>query len=187
MITSGGGFSNYYLQPTWQSEVVSDYFSMVTGTSKAPVSGYNRAGRGYPDVALAATNYLITVGGRQYAVSGTSAAAPVMAGMVSLVNAERLAAGRSPLGWINPALYRGKQFFTNDITVGDNKCTASLTNLACCAQGFNAAVGWDPATGLGSINFTPFMNYFMDLVDVTLPYTPPTTPTPAFRRRARRR
>jgi tripeptidyl-peptidase-1 len=37
----------------------------------------------------------------------------------------------------------------NDIVTGDNTCTAGK----CCSQGFHAAQGWDPVTGLGSPNF----------------------------------
>jgi len=39
-----------------------------------------------------------------------------------------------------------------DIIKGNNKCTAM--GLVCCAQGFSAGEGWDPVTGLGSVNFT---------------------------------
>ena len=90
-ITSGGGFSTYYPQPMWQSNVVSSYFKSVLSTSKAPVPGYNSAGRGYPDISAQGTNYVVFIGGAPYLVSGTSASAPVVAGMLSLINAARLA------------------------------------------------------------------------------------------------
>lgn len=87
-------------------------------------------------------------------VSGTSASSPVVAGMVSLVNAERRAAGNSTLGWLNPVLYSLYPAFVNDITSGDNKCLSA--GHSCCDQGFYATVGWDPASGLGSIDFDKF-------------------------------
>ena len=87
----------------------------------------------------------IYLNGGLYAVSGTSCSTPVFAGMVTLVNAMRLQQGRSPLGWINPAIYSSGGQFANDITTGDNKCTHSSS--ICCSQGFSAAAGWDPVTG----------------------------------------
>ena len=180
MITSGGGFSQYYPQPFWQSTSTSGYLNSVRGTKNAPVAGYNKSGRGYPDVSLAGSKYLIIIGGSQYLVSGTSAAAPAVAGMVSLVNAARINAGRSALGWINPILYANHQMFTNDVTLGKNNCTAGPI---CCKEGFQAAIGWDPATGFGSINFMAFKDFFMDL-GVLSPFlsTPTTRPTTAPRR-----
>eukprot|EP01042_Synura_sphagnicola_P030192 gene30192-biopygen28894 len=69
--------------------------------------------------------------------------------MISLINAARKSSGRPSLGWLNPLLYTSQGSFANDITKGDNKCTAE----ACCKQGFYAASGWDPVTGFGSIDF----------------------------------
>ena len=151
-ITSGGGFSTYYGRPTWQTNMVNSYFRSVLSTSKAPVSGYNSAGRGYPDISIVGTNYVVIIGGAPYLVSGTSASAPVVAGMLSLINAARLALGKTSVGWINPTLYTYFRTFTNDITIGKNNCLVDSVG-PCCSQGFNAATGWDPATGLGSLNF----------------------------------
>jgi len=60
VITSGGGFSNFYGMPSYQKQAVTNYFSTV---SPAPVSGYNRTGRGIPDVSLAGSCYYVVVGG----------------------------------------------------------------------------------------------------------------------------
>ena len=155
VITGGGGFSTYYSQPDWQSSVVANYFNTVEGTVNAPVSGFNTIGRGYPDVALAGTSYMVTVNSIMVSVSGTSASCPVFAGMVSLVNAARLGDGKPSLGFLNPVLYSGYTSFANDIVSGSNKCPA--ISGTCCMEGFNAASGWDPATGLGSIDFSKFM------------------------------
>ena len=67
---------------------------------------YNITGRGYPDIAVSALDYVTVVGGNLYLLSGTSAAAPVVAGMLALVNARRLAGGYPTLGHINPLLYK---------------------------------------------------------------------------------
>ena len=96
-------------------------------------------------------------------VSGTSAACPVMAGMISLVNSARRANGNSTLGWLNPALYALHPAFVNDITSGDNRCVAA--GEQCCQQGFFAAKGWDPVTGLGSLDFEKFKTAMMGIVN----------------------
>jgi hypothetical protein len=92
-----------------------------------------------------------------------------MAGMVSLVNAARRSRGNSTLGFLNPALYALHKQFTNDVTSGDNRCVAA--GAPCCDVGFTASEGWDPVTGLGSINFEKFKRAMMALVD--------NTPSPA--------
>ena len=174
VITSGGGFSHYYPKPIWQSTSTSGYLKNVIGTKNEPVAGYNISGRGYPDISLAGSKYLIIIGGSQYLVSGTSAAAPAVAGMISLVNAARLNAGRSPLGWINPILYANHQMFTNDVTSGKNNCTAGPI---CCRQGFQSTLGWDPATGFGSINFMAFKDFFMGFGIASPVFTTSSRPT----------
>jgi hypothetical protein len=95
----------------------------------------------------------VNIGGAFYEVSGTSASAPVFAGIVALINAARLAANKSPVGFMNPLLYQlfeSDPSLFHDITSGNNKCTADAT--VCCEYGFNSRIGWDPVTGLGSIH-----------------------------------
>jgi len=151
LITTGGGFSDYYPQPKWQASAVTGYFA--AGKKAAP--GYNKTGRGYPDVALAGHNYEIVVGGITQIESGTSASSPVFAGFVSLVNSARLAAGKPPLGFLNPALYASNaKAIYNGIPTGFNNCAAR--GEVCCKEGFHATKGWDPLTGWGSVDFARF-------------------------------
>jgi hypothetical protein len=125
---------------------------------------YDASGRGYPDIALLGHSYLVVYDESFGVVDGTSASAPVFAGMVSLVNSARVKAGMSKMGFLNPFLYGYYQNFTHDITSGNNKCTDIYTcpsstscKARCCKEGFYAASGWDPMTGLGSINFEQFL------------------------------
>jgi hypothetical protein len=149
-ITSGGGFSTYYPQPAWQAAAVSGYFNVAAGLGNSPTAGYAANGRAYPDISLAGIAYEIIIGGSIHLVSGTSASCPAVAGFISNINAARLAIGKGSVGWINPTLYKEGYSFVNDITSGNNKCVSSGY---CCPSGFNAAIGWDPATGLGSVNY----------------------------------
>merc|ERR1711967_86735 len=75
-ITTGGGFSTNYAQPDWQASAVATFLSK----DSSAVAGFNAAGRGYPDVAMAGFNYEVVIAGNTYQVSGTSASAPVVAG-----------------------------------------------------------------------------------------------------------
>jgi len=162
-ITTGGGFSTHYAQPAWQKKAVSGYFAGLTSGSQpkdgregqglAGRGSFVRTNRGYPDVALAGYNYVYKIGGQDAVGSGTSASAPVFAAMVSNVNSALLEAGKPPLGFLNPTLYGlgGSELF-NDVTKGKNNCAVDGSGV-CCREGFFASRGWDPLTGLGSVDF----------------------------------
>ena len=76
-ITSGGGFSSYIAQQTWQATAITNYLSAHTNISP----GYNPKGRGYPDLAFMGAYYVPIVGGTQATLCGTSASTPMAAGM----------------------------------------------------------------------------------------------------------
>eukprot|EP01031_Cornospumella_fuschlensis_P026060 gene26060-31467_t len=176
VFTSGGGFSAFYSAPSWQSTLVSSYLN----NPPSPITlGYNAAGRGLPDISLLSMNYVVVLGGGLYLLSGTSASAPVFAGMLARINQERMEKGLGTIGLPTPYLYQQARyvdvpspFFLRDITVGDNRC---ITTRMCCSQGFSAGTGWDPATGLGSLNFSALRDL---LVDESITRFPTMTPTP---------
>jgi tripeptidyl-peptidase-1 len=156
-ITSGGGFSAYD-KPDYQSGHV------------------QCQGRGVPDIALAGHAYEVVVGGEKVLVDGTSASAPTFGGMVSLVNARRLASGLSSVGFINPALYQHASAF-NDIKFGNNKCgTFDAAGVAKCCGGFEAGPGWDATTGLGSVDFQKFEAIFAPVDAATTTITTSSPP-----------
>jgi len=155
IITSGGGFSNVFPQPSWQSEAVNTYLS--TGPKIPPKNMFNSKGRGFPDVSSLGNAYNIVVGGQWFRVSGTSASSPVFCGMVTLINGDRVSAGKNPLGFLNPILYQVNKDCYNDVTFGINNCCArGQTKPVCCPNGFTASKGWDPATGWGSLDYPLF-------------------------------
>jgi len=106
---------------------------------------YNKSGRGYPDVAALGTNFRVVVDGADPSIGGTSASSPTFAGVIALVNDALITSGRSPLGFLNPWLYRKGYIALNDITSGNNP--------RCGTPGFSAAQGWDPVTGFGTPDF----------------------------------
>jgi tripeptidyl-peptidase-1 len=140
-IVSGGGFSEISEASSHQRSHINKYFTELK-VNHVPVPGYSRTGRGYPDLSFAAMQYLMVNGGEYSFVSGTAASAPIFAGMVSLVNAERNRIGKSPLGYMNPSIYSFAHKFTRDIVNGSNHCSAVDDCSKCCHQGFHADIGW---------------------------------------------
>ena len=93
---------------------------------------------------------------------GASAAAPVVAAIIALLNDARFRAGQPAMGFINPWLYEKAAGALNDITEGGAVGCAGvdLQNGILIPKGghikyasWNATVGWDPVTGLGTPNF----------------------------------
>lgn len=78
--TSGGGFSAYYSRLDWQTNAVNLYFDNVFRNEiGTPTRGYNKLGRGYPDVAMNAFGYNVIVNGVSSSTYGTAASVLVMA------------------------------------------------------------------------------------------------------------
>ncbi|KAI0357925.1 subtilisin-like protein [Trametes cingulata] len=141
---SGGGFSNVFPRAQFQEKAVANYLEKFP-PGYAP-NIFNASGRGFPDVSANGLNYSVAINGQFRLVSGTSASAPTFASILSAVNDARLALGKKPVGWINPAIYSSTfNGAFNDITNGSNP--------NCGTQGFLAKPGWDPVTGLGTPNF----------------------------------
>jgi len=121
---TGGGVSAVFPLPAWQQG------------AGVPVIGAS-AGRGLPDVAGDAdpsTGYVIRVDGQTTVIGGTSAVAPLWAGLIALANAQN----KTAAGFVNPGLYAsGAKAAFRDITQGNN-------------GGYSAGPGWDACSGLGS-------------------------------------
>jgi len=158
LITSGGGFSTYIAQPSYQTAVVNQYLQ----TSELPPSTeFNASNRAFPDVAGLGHNYIITYSGFNEIVDGTSCSTPVWAGIITRWNDYRLSMGKSPIGFANPMIYQMAAAVPNaftDITSGNNFCTES-----CCIEGFYAGPGWDAVTGFGTPSYPVMWNYITQL------------------------
>jgi kumamolisin len=125
---TGGGISDVFPLPSWQN-----------GAGVPPSANPNKnVGRGVPDVtgdADPTTGYDTRVDGNPDVIGGTSAVAPLWAGLIALLNQS---IGK-PVGFINPLLYQdaGTARDLNDITSGNNGA-------------YSAGPGWDACSGLGS-------------------------------------
>jgi kumamolisin len=127
---TGGGISDVFGLPTWQDN------------AHVPVSiNDQHVGRGVPDVAGDAdpqTGYQVRVDGQDTVFGGTSAVAPLWAGLIALINQQR----GKPAGYLNPVLYANYSQLAQanalrDVTSGNN-------------GGYSAGAGWDACTGLGT-------------------------------------
>lgn len=162
--TSAGGFSNYFPIPGYQRSAVETYFKTAkldypyyselevnVNTTKGI---YNRIGRGYPDISANGAAFRAHVNGHSFSFYGSSLASPLFASVFTLINEERLAIGKGPIGFVNPVLYKNA-WALKDITNG--------TSAGCGTEGFRAVKGWDPATGLGTPNYPKLKKLFLSL------------------------
>jgi kumamolisin len=126
----GGGVSNIFPKPAYQASVT------------VPKSPAGFVGRGSPDVSGNAdpfSGYNVFVGNKKQVIGGTSAVAPLYAGLTALLNQ---AAAPKKVGFIQPKLY-GTPGTCRDVTQSNNDFSGTLGV-------YKAAAGWDPASGLGS-------------------------------------
>jgi kumamolisin len=127
---TGGGVSEVFPVPAFQSGVTIPN-SINPGAMK---------GRGVPDVAGDAdgdTGYRVRVDGVNTVIGGTSAVAPLWAGLIAVLTQGK----GSSLGFLTPRLYTlpAGNPALRDIVTGDN-------------NGYHAGPGWDACTGLGVPN-----------------------------------
>jgi kumamolisin len=133
---SGGGVSGFFTLPAWQDGL---QLTLTSGVTQALTM------RGVPDVSGDAdpdTGYDVRIDGTDTVIGGTSAVAPLWAGLIARINSTR----GTPVGLINPQLYATASVL-NDITTGNN-------------GSYEAGQGWDACTGLGSPDGTKIAALF---------------------------
>lgn len=136
---TGGGVSDLFDKPTWQRSA-----NVPPGVNPPGT----RVGRGVPDVAGNAditTGYEIYLNGSDSTAGGTSAVAPLWAGLVALLNQ---ATGRQ-LGFINPVLYSPQGTRALRKIISGSNAIGAMANQPATA-GYSAAKGWNACTGLGA-------------------------------------
>jgi uncharacterized protein (TIGR03437 family) len=142
LAATGGGVSSFYPKPAWQIG------PGVPGDGQRDV----------PDLALAGSNfhypYNIVTSGQSMQVGGTSAATPVFAGMLTLLNQSLKQNGA---GNINASLYGlalSSPSMFHDIVNNNNivPCDSGTPDCENGNLGYNAGIGYDLTTGLGSVD-----------------------------------
>ncbi|EDR06279.1 uncharacterized protein LACBIDRAFT_328950 [Laccaria bicolor S238N-H82] len=141
---TGGGVSGYFPLPSYQR------------SATVPVSLNDQSkGRGVPDVAANSdkrSGYKIPFNGGHKTGGGTSAAAPLWAGLIARINA---AMGEN-IGYINPALYALGSSVFNDIDGSKGPTNNKVDGYS--APGYPANSGWDACTGWGSPKGSALLN-----------------------------
>jgi kumamolisin len=136
--SGGGGVSEYFPIPAYQNSA---------NVPKAPTQF---PGRGIPDIAGNAdpmSGYQIQWNGGRKTIGGTSAVAPLMAGLIALINEATTKKFGKTVGLINPLIYSANaQGMFRDITEGNNDMYGRLGGL------YGAGPGWDACSGLGVPN-----------------------------------
>ncbi|KAI2786276.1 Tripeptidyl-peptidase sed4 [Penicillium oxalicum] len=170
---SSGGFSSIFPRAWYQYPAVEGYLEKISKETKKYYGQYTDFnGRGFPDVSAHSLypDYEIIYQGRKGLTGGTSAAAPVFAAIVGLLNDARLRAGKGPLGFLNPFLYSLGQKGLNDITGGSSYGCGGIDpqsdqpvsgSLVIPGAHWNATEGWDPVTGLGTPDFQKLKDLVM--------------------------
>jgi kumamolisin len=146
----GGGISDFFPLPTWQQNA----------HVPPSVNPGGHTGRGVPDIAGNAdpvTGYRVRVDGQDLVFGGTSAVAPLWAGLIALLN-QKLG---QPVGYLNPILYgqiAGVHGVFHDIIQGNNDNIGHI-------GGYQATSGWDACTGLGSVDGTTLATQLLQDTD----------------------
>ncbi|MGO9127778.1 MAG: protease pro-enzyme activation domain-containing protein [Terriglobales bacterium] len=140
----GGGVSALYAKPTWQNGL------------GVPADGK----RDVPDVSLSAAvhdGYLIFMNGDNLVSGGTSAASPSFAGLMALV-VQRMSARQGNANTVFYSLANnqrsGGAAVFHDVKTGNNSVPG--------VTGFSATAGYDPASGLGSVDASVLVNHWKD-------------------------
>jgi kumamolisin len=139
---TGGGISARFPAPSYQAKA-----------SLPKRIGSGAAGRGIPDIAGNASEnsgYTQFINGSSQPVGGTSAVAPLYAGLIALINANLGA----PVGFINPILYSIGAGAFRDVSGPPGPDNNSCNGVT----GYPAGPGWNGCTGLGSVNGVALQN-----------------------------
>lgn len=151
---SGGGFSNVFTLPSYQAATIKQYFT--SNPPPYPPNLYNSSqhSRAYPDISANGANYAFSTGGSWQLTYGTSASAPVVASILTLINQERMKVGKGSVGFVNPVAYSNPGVF-RDVKEGEGG--------GCGTGGWRAVEGWDPVTGLGTPDFEGMLGVWLGL------------------------
>ncbi|SAK93490.1 serine protease, kumamolysin [Caballeronia catudaia] len=165
--STGGAVSDVFDRPDWQSGIA------ITSVNPGAING-----RCIPDVSANAdwnaSPYLLVVDGHAQPNGGTSAASPLWAALIALMNGN-LAAGQR-VGFLTPLLYQAAS--GTGQTIGSVGCTdvVSGNNNTASVGGYSAGPGYDAASGWG----TPHGQNLLAAIQAKLAAAPlPSGPSPA--------
>jgi trimeric autotransporter adhesin len=165
IIAGGGGLSNLYNIPGWQSGYASGAYRNLPDVSLLAGNGFygalwsictDQTLTGYADCAAGSTGSTFYLTG----IGGTSASAPAFTGMLALLR-QKTGTRLGQAGYVLYDLAKTKYSTVfHDITTGDNSVNCQIINGGCSKvaagyyfmNGYNATAGYDMASGLGSVD-----------------------------------
>ncbi|TKA67355.1 hypothetical protein B0A55_09687 [Friedmanniomyces simplex] len=148
-VITGGGFSNIFPAPDYQSSALAHYFSQHDpGIPSSEL--IHRTGHAYPDISAIGAPFPTYGNQTLQHYLDTSLPTPMWASIITLINAERQAIGKGPVGFINPVLYKHAADVLTDVRNGSIP--------GCGSAGF-----WDPATGMGTPRYPDLLKFFLSL------------------------
>jgi hypothetical protein len=184
---TGGNLGAYTSETTWwvnystgvgasSGGICNGTYSVAIPSYQVPfINGSNRGSTTYrniPDVSWVAYDIFIYYnGGTAAAISGTSAATPLWAGLMAVMNQQARKVNKGPIGFANPYLYSlasdSTKYSTCFHDIADGSTNSYSGNFP---DYYRAVPGYDLATGLGS----PACGIVASLIDLV----PTDTPTP---------
>lgn len=192
VITSGGGFSPNFVSSSFQEAFVNSYIAPRRAALEArgapsdvvdQLYPSSPAMQGTPDIAALGANIITVINQRIELLYGTSASAPILASIITRINIERLSRGQSTMRYFTEFAYGAKLNGTGafvDVVSGSN-CAAEysgpLNGLLMSyndTQCYAAGPGWDPVSGLGTVNYPALLAAALQWN----PPAPPVTPSP---------
>lgn len=159
--STGGAVSDVFQRPDWQSSVT------IQSVNPGAITG-----RCIPDVAAnadwIASPYLLVVDGHAEPNGGTSAASPLWAALIALMNGQL--GGGKRVGYLTPMLYQAAAGAAGAQTVGAAGCTDVISgnNNTASVGGYSAGPGYDAASGWG----TPHGQNLLAAIQATLSAAP---------------
>ena len=166
----GGGLSSIWTRPPFQNGFVSSNSRAVPDVSMLADTI-----PGYAIFCTTADCQRVSGGSPWVRIGGTSAATPLFAGGIALVNGLLHSLGYEYLGLLNPFIYQLAQTSLagavfNDVQeigndVGPYIPGGSGQPLGCCTAG----PGYDTASGLGSVNLTALASVVANIAPTVFP------------------
>ncbi|MGP8008608.1 MAG: protease pro-enzyme activation domain-containing protein [Acidimicrobiales bacterium] len=146
-----GGVSENWAMPAWQQTEL----TAADRSAPSPCGSASGLCREVPDVSASAnpeqSNDEVFYGGGWLGVGGTSAAAPLWAAAVALVDQ----GCANPVGFIDPLLYQSGSVLTNNVQGMNNDFTGLPDDVYVAGQGFNMATGLGSPTGADLLTMQP--------------------------------
>jgi tripeptidyl-peptidase-1 len=155
---SGGGFSNFFSVPDYQTSAVQAYLAAAQQANVLPpASFYNASGRAFPDVAAPSEGFWVVSYLVPSPVAGTSCASPSFTTVISLLNEVQLSKNNPTLGFLNLWLYQNAASMMQPVNSGCNVGCPKTKDTGFCAVSGQGI--YSPVAGLGVPDYNLMLQF----------------------------